>query len=90
MFLSPSACDIDIYLYVCVCFTLNETIALIMSVMLLYSISCHFHNTTFIKESFVTRLIQMVPPEEQGLLTIPKHPSSTPVFSVVRVIRSYI
>jgi len=37
---------------------------------------------------FVTRLTRWVPLVEQELLTLPEHPSSPPVFSVVRVARS--
>ena len=37
---------------------------------------------------FVTRLTRRVPLVEQELLTLPEHPSSPPVFSVVRVARS--
>jgi hypothetical protein len=39
---------------------------------------------------FVTRLTRRLPLVEQELLTLPKHPSSPPVFSGVRVTRSLV
>ena len=39
---------------------------------------------------FVTRLTRRVPLMEQELLTIPEHLSSPPVFSAVRVTRSFV
>ena len=39
---------------------------------------------------FVIRLTQRVPLMEQGLLTLPEHLSSLPVFSGVRVTRSLV
>jgi hypothetical protein len=39
---------------------------------------------------FVTRLTRQVPLVEQELFSLPEHPSSSPVFSAVHVIRSLV
>ena len=48
-----------------------------------------FPHSRFIT-GFVTRLTSLVPLVEQGLLTLPEHLSSPPVFSGVRVTRSLV
>jgi hypothetical protein len=46
------------------------------------------HICTESNTAFVTGLARWVPLVEQELLTLPEHPSSTPVLSGVRVTRS--
>jgi hypothetical protein len=74
----------DIWLYMCIS-TTDDFTYVFQPQITLQVLSIHI----WIYE-FVIRLTQRVSLVEQELLTLPEHPSSPPVISGVRVIRSFV